>query len=73
MVRVLKRCGDDLTRKNVMRQAANLKAFHPKMLIEGDDLTTTPDNYEPMRNPRIVRFDGERFICFGEAIDAGAN
>jgi len=72
-VRVLKQCGDDLTRVNVMRQAANLKDFHPAMLIDGVDLSTAPKNYEPMRKLRMVRFDGERFTYFGEIIDAGSD
>jgi branched-chain amino acid transport system substrate-binding protein len=73
MVQVLKQCGDDLTRENVMRQAANLRNFHPAMLIEGVNLSTSQDNYEPMRKLRMVRFDGERFTYFGEIIDAGAD
>jgi hypothetical protein len=73
MVQVLKQCGDDLTRENVMRQAANLNHFHPAMLIDGVDLTTGPANYEPMRKLRMVRFDGERFTYFGEIIDANAD
>ena len=73
MVQVLKQCGDDLTRENVMRQAANLHNFHPKMLIDGVNLSTSQDNYEPMRKLRMVRFDGERFTYFGEIIDAGSD
>jgi branched-chain amino acid transport system substrate-binding protein len=73
MVQVLKQCGDDLTRENVMRQAANLKHFHPAMLIDGVDLTTSPTNYEPMRRLRMVRFDGERFTYFGEIVDSDAD
>jgi branched-chain amino acid transport system substrate-binding protein len=73
MVQVLKQCGDDLTRENVMRQAANLKNFHPDMLIDGVNLETSPTNYEPMRKLRMVRFDGERFSYFGEIIDAGSD
>jgi len=73
MVQVLKQCGDDLTRENVMHQAANLKNFHPAMLIDGVNLDTSPTNYEPMRKLRMVRFDGERFTYFGEIIDAGSD
>jgi branched-chain amino acid transport system substrate-binding protein len=73
MVRVLRQCGDDLTRENIMRQAANLKSFHPAMLIDGVNLSTSPTNYEPMRKLRMVRFDGERFTYFGEIIDAGSD
>jgi branched-chain amino acid transport system substrate-binding protein len=73
MVQVLKQCGDDLTHENVMRQAANLHNFHPRMLIDGVNLSTSQDNYEPMRRLRMVRFDGERFTYFGEIIDAGSD
>jgi branched-chain amino acid transport system substrate-binding protein len=70
MVQVLRQCGDNLTRENVMRQAGNLRNFHPAMLIDGVNLDTGPTNYEPMRKLRMVRFDGERFTYFGEIIDA---
>ena len=73
VVQVLKQCGDDLTRENVMRQATNLHNFHPRMLIDGVNLSTSQDNYEPMRKLRMVRFDGVRFTYFGEIIDAGSD
>ena len=73
MVQVLRQCGDNLTRENIMRQAANLRNFHAAMLIEGVNLDTSPTNYEPMRKLRMVRFDGERFTYFGEIIDAGSD
>jgi branched-chain amino acid transport system substrate-binding protein len=73
VVQVLRQCGGDLTRENVMRQSANLKNFHPAMLIDGVNLDTSPTNYEPMRKLRMVRFDGERFTYFGDIIDAGSD
>jgi branched-chain amino acid transport system substrate-binding protein len=73
MVQVLRQCGDNLTRENIMRQAANLRNFHPAMLIDGVNLDTSPTNYEPMRKLRMVRFDGERFTYFDEIIDAGSD
>ena len=42
MVQVLKQCGDTLTRENVMKQAANLKDFHPAMLLKGINMNTSP-------------------------------
>jgi branched-chain amino acid transport system substrate-binding protein len=72
-VQVLKQCGDDLIRENIMHQAANLKNFHPPMLIDGVNLDTSPTNYGPIRKPRLVRFDGEHFTWFGEIIDAGTD
>jgi branched-chain amino acid transport system substrate-binding protein len=73
MVQVLTQCGDDLTRENVMRQAANLKKFHPAMFVAGINMNTSPTNYEPMRELRLVRFDGERFTYFGDIISAGSD
>jgi branched-chain amino acid transport system substrate-binding protein len=70
MVQVLKQCGDDLTRENVMRQAANLKHFHPAMLLRGIDMNTSPTDYQPMEEMLLQRFNGERVEVFGELLSA---
>ena len=70
MVQVLKQCGDDLTRENVMKQAANLKDFHPAMLLKGINMTTSPTDYQPMEEMLLQRFDGERFEVFGDLLSA---
>jgi branched-chain amino acid transport system substrate-binding protein len=70
MVQVLKQCGDTLTRENVMRQAANLKEFHPAMLLKGINMNTAPDDYQPMEELLLQRFNGERFEVFGELLSA---
>ncbi len=70
MVRVLKQCGDNLTRENVMRQAANLKNFHPAMLLKGINMTTSPTDYQPMEEMALQRFNGERFEVFGGLLSA---
>jgi branched-chain amino acid transport system substrate-binding protein len=70
MVQVLKQCGDLLTRENVMKQAANLKNFHPAMLLKGINMTTGPDDYQPMEEMLLQRFTGERFEVFGELLSA---
>ena len=70
MVQVLKQCGDDLTRENVMRQAANLKDFHPAMLLKGINMNTSPTDYQPMEEMALQRFNGERFEVFGELLSA---
>jgi len=70
MVQVLKQCGDNLTRENVMRQAANLKEFHPAMLLKGINMNTAPDDYQPMEEMLLQRFNGERFEVFGELLSA---
>ena len=70
MVQVLKQCGDTLTRDNVMKQAASLSHFHPAMLLKGIDMNTAPDDYQPMEEMLLQRFNGERFEVFGELLSA---
>jgi branched-chain amino acid transport system substrate-binding protein len=70
VVQVLKQCGDELTRENVMRQTASLRNFHPDMLIDGITLNTSPTNYAPMQEARLERFNGERFDLFAELLSA---
>ena len=70
MVQVLKQCGDVLTRENVMKQAANLKDFHPAMLLKGINMNTSPTDYQPMEEMLLQRFNGERFEVFGELLSA---
>ncbi|MBN9090918.1 MAG: ABC transporter substrate-binding protein [Reyranella sp.] len=70
IVQVLKQCGDLLTRENVMKQAANLRDFHPAMLLKGINMTTAPDDYQPMEEMLLQRFNGERFEVFGELLSA---
>jgi len=70
MVQVLKQCGDNLTRENVMKQAANLKDFHQAMLLKGITMTTGPDDYQPMEEMLLQRFNGERFEVFGDLLSA---
>src|SRR5262249_14168944 len=66
----LKQGGGDLTRENVMRQAANLKDFHPAMLLKGINMSTSPTDYQPMEELALQRFNGERFEVFGELLSA---
>jgi branched-chain amino acid transport system substrate-binding protein len=70
MVQVLKQCGDNLTRENVMKQAASLKDFHPAMLLKGLNMTTGPTDYEPMEEMALQRFNGERFELVGGLLSA---
>jgi branched-chain amino acid transport system substrate-binding protein len=62
---VLKQCGDDLTRENVMRQAANLHHLELPMLLPGITINTSPTDFAPIKQVQMERFDGERFIKFG--------
>ena len=69
LLEVLKRCGDDLTRENVMRQAANLKDLDVPMLLPGVKLNTSAKDYFPVEQMQLIRFDGQRWQPFGELID----
>jgi branched-chain amino acid transport system substrate-binding protein len=67
-VQVLKQCGDELTRENVMKQAANLQHFELPMLLPGITINTSPTNFAPIRQAQMRRFDGERYIPFGPVL-----
>jgi branched-chain amino acid transport system substrate-binding protein len=61
----IKQCGDDLTRDNVMRQAANLHQLELPMLLPGITINTGLTDFAPIKQVQMERFDGERFIRFG--------
>jgi ABC-type branched-subunit amino acid transport system substrate-binding protein len=69
LAQVLKQCGDDLSRENVMRQAASLKDFSPSVLLPGIKINTGPDNYRPIRQMRLVQFDGRTWQPIGDVIE----
>ena len=68
LVQVLKQCGDNLTRENVMRQAANVKDFEIDMLMPGIKVNTSPTDYFPLEELQMRRFNGERWEPFGPVI-----
>jgi len=68
MVQVLKQCENDLSRENVMRQAANLKAFAAPMLIPGITVDTSPNNFSPIRQLQLLTFDGTSWQMVGAVI-----
>ncbi len=70
IIQVLKQCGDDLSRENIMKQAANLHHFHAAILLPGIDINTSPTNYHPIRGMVLGRFDGKSWIIFGDVISA---
>jgi branched-chain amino acid transport system substrate-binding protein len=70
LVHVLKQCGNDLSRANVMKQAANIKDLALPMLLPGVKLNTGPSDYYPIEQQQLGRFDGERWALFGEIFDA---
>lgn len=68
LVQVLKQCGDDLTRANVMKQAASLKDFAPPMLLPGIKIGTSSTDFYPIEQMQMQRFTGERWELFGPII-----
>ena len=68
MVRVLERCGDDLTRANVMKQAASLKDLSNPMLLPGITINTSATDFFPIEQMRMMRFTGERWELFGPVL-----
>jgi len=67
-VQVLKQCGDDLTRENVMKQAGNLHHFRVPMLLPGIEVNTSPTDFAPIKQIQMARFDGQRWQLFGPLI-----
>jgi branched-chain amino acid transport system substrate-binding protein len=68
MVQVLKQCGDDLTRENIMRQAANLKDLELPLLLPGIKINTSPTDFYPIQSEQLARFEGKAWKLFGEVI-----
>ena len=66
---VLRRCGDDLTRENLMRQATSLKNVAQPMLLDGVTLNTSPTNHHPIGKMYPVRFDGKHWKLLNDAVD----
>jgi branched-chain amino acid transport system substrate-binding protein len=71
LVQVLKQCGDDLTRENVMKQAASLKNFEPDTLLPGVTINTSPTDFAPIEQLQMMRFKGEKWDLFGDIISSG--
>jgi branched-chain amino acid transport system substrate-binding protein len=68
LVQVLKQCGDELTRENVMKQAANLTDFEPGLLLPGININTSPTDYYPVEQMQMSQFNGEHGELFGSVI-----
>jgi branched-chain amino acid transport system substrate-binding protein len=69
LTQVLKQCGDDLSRDNIMRQAASLREFHPSVALPSIRMNTSPASYLPIKQMRLVQFDGRSWQPFGEVIE----
>ena len=72
LVEVLKMCGDDLTRENVMKQAASLKDFRTEVLLPGIKINTSATDFAPISSLQLMRFKGEKWELFGDVISADA-
>ena len=72
LVEVLRRCSDDLTRENVIRQAASLHNLQLSMLLPGISINTRPDHYAPIEQMQMMRFTGESWALFGPVLDGEA-
>ena len=68
LAKVLEMCGDDLTRANVMKQAASLKDFTPDTLLPGVKINTSATDFAPIAQLQMQRFKGQRWELFGETI-----
>jgi branched-chain amino acid transport system substrate-binding protein len=69
LVQVLKQCGNDLSRENVMRQAASLRDQEPSAFLPGIKINTGPENFRPIRQMRLVQFDGRTWQPIGDVIE----
>ncbi len=69
MVRVLQQCGDQLTRENIMKQAADLD-LHLPMLLPGVRVSTGPTQFFPIREMQLARFNGQIWQLFGKVISS---
>jgi branched-chain amino acid transport system substrate-binding protein len=67
---VLKQAGDNLTRANIMKQAASLKNLELDTLLPGIKINTSPDDFAPIEAVQLARFNGEQYELFGEVISA---
>jgi ABC-type branched-subunit amino acid transport system substrate-binding protein len=72
VVQVLKQCGDNLTRENVMKQAANLKDLQVGMLLPSIAINTGPNDYAPLKQMQMMRLTGERWEMFGPVLTGNA-
>jgi branched-chain amino acid transport system substrate-binding protein len=69
MVKVIEMCGDNLTRENVMKQAASLKDFAPDTLLPGVKINTSATDFAPIEQLQMQRFKGEKWDLFGDIIN----
>jgi len=69
---ILRTAGDNLTRENILKVATNIRGKTFPLLLPGVTVNVTPDNYSTFTTFRTARFDGKRWVIFGDPIDATA-
>jgi len=69
LTQVLRQCGDDLSRTNIMRQAASIVDFHSSVLLPAIAINTSPADFRPIEQMRLVQFDGSAWIPIGQVLD----
>ena len=69
LVKTLEMCGDDLTRANLMKQAASLKDFAPDTLLPGVKINTSATDFYPIEQLQMAKFKGEKWDPFGPIIN----
>ena len=73
MLQVLKQCGDDFSRENVMRQAANIKDLDNPLTLPGIKINTSPTNFHPIRAMQLMKWDGKTWVPFGDVIEGASS
>ena len=66
LVAVLKKCGDDLTRENLMRQACSIRDLELPLLLPGIKVNSSPTSHRTIKQAQMERFDGSRWVPIGE-------
>ncbi|MET4291166.1 hypothetical protein ABIB06_002514 [Bradyrhizobium sp. LB8.2] len=69
-VQVLKQCGADLTRENVLKQANGIKDLQLPLLLPGITLNTSPEDHYPIEQLQLVKFDGKTWARFGSVLSS---
>ena len=70
LVQVLTQCGDDLSRENIMRQAASLRNYQSPVVLPGIAINTGPADFHPIKQMRLVQFDGSTWQPIGDVIES---
>jgi branched-chain amino acid transport system substrate-binding protein len=70
LVQVLKQCGDNLSRANIMKEAANIRKVRMPMLLPGITVSTSPSDFYPIESMQMQRFTGKQWERFGKIVSA---